>query len=1030
MTSPRQDDNSISPGLAAELIDDHALIEADQDRLHHEPLAHELAEFVFQVTTPANIALYGPWGGGKSSVGNLLKGELKAHRNSIAFARFDAFKYAETPLRRHFLSQVATELNIDDSKYREDLYRSTQDRRFKLPKIELVKLVAVFLGLLAIVMLLLLVAVAVIAWRETGPFWDNFSDFAKTVTTATLVPTVLLTMSVSLANQTFSIEQTTHASSSDEEFERLFRELVDRVSGERLVVFVDELDRCAPDEVVTTLDTIRTFLDVETCVFIVAADQQVLERALSKRVRQTTPADPTNPYYSSGSAYLDKVFQYQFELPPLRPRRLSRFAIELLRDRGGLWDEIDRDLVVSVLIPTHVRSPRRVKILLNSFALTYRLAKDRAAAGLLGADLRERAPELAKLVCLRAEFPLFAADLVLDARLPRFVLQVGADEGEPEPFPDHVPRLVRERAAMYAEGKLPVDELLIETSDRRKSQRMFRIAAGSSTAQRNGTTTGEELEEEPTQTDTVARTVQAEHTQQLIRYLKKTAHIPGPNHDFIHLESPGEVYGLDPTLAIQLEDDALDGLTDSAIALVLEMDPGDQLRAVQLLANFVREAPVGVEGDNAVSTLFRVIARLNLDMSQVADSAADAVASHRSLSNLPAEDLPGAYLLGLASTRDVGHQLIEHVVRRDEAANDPNLGHLIIRTADQIFEHFADEVALIVASFLARPAHATPTANAMLSLPREMREPLMNDMVEPLADQYLEAESDDEVEAAFSTTLDVFANAGDQPLSESLIEVGILAGFLDDIEEHIGELKPIRSLELSETVLGTVLPAVPITSWAVWLDVLDAAVFSQTKADRQLASLGIDLWSQVSSDLPNVEANQGAIVALGRLISDGTLGEDQELANAIVTAIGSPTEAPPVLQQWTSLISLAKRFVDAGVISAHLIAPSLLNSMHSFLGVGHETQAEDAPMVKVVTEWSPWLLKSADPGASQGFMEATKQSPWLPSPVREQFTLRAAVAAGAPSPYSADELREYATRHRARAANGLAIWIAAYAATP
>jgi KAP family P-loop domain len=134
-------------------------------------------------------------------------------------------------------------------------------------------------------------------------------------------------------------------------------------------VFVDELDRCSPMEVASTLETIKTFLEVERCVFIVAADHQVLEQALRKKARQQTPTDPTNPYYSAGSSYLDKIFQYQYQLPPLKPRRLTDFALELVRDRGGVWQRVENlPEAVSVLIPTHVTSPRRVKVLLNSFA--------------------------------------------------------------------------------------------------------------------------------------------------------------------------------------------------------------------------------------------------------------------------------------------------------------------------------------------------------------------------------------------------------------------------------------------------------------------------------------------------------------------------------------------------------------------------------------------------------------------------------------------------------------------------------------
>jgi hypothetical protein len=65
-----------------------------------------------------------------------------------------------------------------------------------------------------------------------------------------------------------------------------------------------------------------------------------------------------------------------------------------------MWGEVDVDLIVSILVPSHVRSPRRVKALLNAFALTYRLAQLRQASGLLETDVAARADEIARLVCV------------------------------------------------------------------------------------------------------------------------------------------------------------------------------------------------------------------------------------------------------------------------------------------------------------------------------------------------------------------------------------------------------------------------------------------------------------------------------------------------------------------------------------------------------------------------------------------------------------------------------------------------------
>src|SRR4051812_22729229 len=96
---------SSGSGLLPELIDDRSVESLTEDRFGHADFVSELVELVTTVTPPANIALFGAWGSGKSGISNLL-GEALQDRKGVRYARFDAFKYAEAPLRRNFISNV------------------------------------------------------------------------------------------------------------------------------------------------------------------------------------------------------------------------------------------------------------------------------------------------------------------------------------------------------------------------------------------------------------------------------------------------------------------------------------------------------------------------------------------------------------------------------------------------------------------------------------------------------------------------------------------------------------------------------------------------------------------------------------------------------------------------------------------------------------------------------------------------------------------------------------------------------------
>ena len=100
--------------------------------------------------------------------------------------------------------------------------------------------------------------------------------------------------------------------SSLEQFQRNFQELVDallRREGQRprrLVVFVDDLDRCLPEKAIQVLEAIKLFLDVPGCIFVLGLDREAIEDAVQKRYKGEVKA----------REYLEKIIQLPFILPP------------------------------------------------------------------------------------------------------------------------------------------------------------------------------------------------------------------------------------------------------------------------------------------------------------------------------------------------------------------------------------------------------------------------------------------------------------------------------------------------------------------------------------------------------------------------------------------------------------------------------------------------------------------------------------------------------------------------------------------
>ena len=71
----------------------------------------------------------------------------------------------------------------------------------------------------------------------------------------------------------------------------------------RLIVLVDEIDRCLPNEQLIVLERLHHLFEVKNCAVIVALNKKSIHTNLEKN------------YGGNGDDYLRKFFQYNFELP-------------------------------------------------------------------------------------------------------------------------------------------------------------------------------------------------------------------------------------------------------------------------------------------------------------------------------------------------------------------------------------------------------------------------------------------------------------------------------------------------------------------------------------------------------------------------------------------------------------------------------------------------------------------------------------------------------------------------------------------
>lgn len=701
----RRRPQSSTMSAGADLILDAALKDAGQDRFDHEAIAVVVADLALNVTAPANIALFGPWGSGKSSFFGLLHEHLSGSGHSVKVATYDAWKYGGRALKKHFVGSVAEQLKLGGEDFDRSLAHGAESVRLDLwtwvkeNKGSLVVGAAMALALALSWFFLASLVIWVVNWD---------AGYAKATQVA--VTTFGTVLSLGFAALVFGpkvlesavVKVSEAAPETDDEFAKSFQRLVSKAinadKGERLVVFIDELDRCSPKDVVATLIDLKTFLDVSGCIFLVAADREVLERSL-REVPQASPVRDEDPYYSTPGAFLDKIFQHQIPLPPLRPQALTRFARELVETQGGLWADLraaqeeDRLFlrVVYGLVPVHVRSPRRVKVLLNNYATNVRIAQAR------GVDWLQRAEELATLTVLETEFPAVASDLV---RFPSLL------------------KYLRDNSQVPAAGNA---RMMVD------SYRNLLKEAGS----RNGaieTPVAGNLLVDPHNDQDAGRRANKTLVENLLAYLRKieASGIDDPKPDLLYLQSAGAQEGIDDPDLAEIIDFAADHSASDVVAKFAQQPSAVVATAVRLLAQQA-DAERGPGRLAIIESVCRLTEQLDAaDAQAVAPLVAGSVLAEASNPDWLPDATPGALILGVIGA---SKPLVETLLTRQDADSMAESGVLarIASVLTYASSHQAELVHVLLGS--AYYLHPEPLHTALTTTPADVAQALWDNVL-------------------------------------------------------------------------------------------------------------------------------------------------------------------------------------------------------------------------------------------------------------------------------------------------------------
>lgn len=312
---------------------------------------------------PLAIGVHSPWGGGKSTVLNLLEEELSTQPEYLV-VRADPWQYD----------------NHDD--VRGDLIVEVLDQ-------------------------------VAARFKEMGTITGAVKDLIKRLSWARIG----LTLGKGALTMQWKPDELIEAfkprGRTDDRsmagFKDQFKSLIDGLPYvQRVVVLVDDLDRCLPPAVMATLEAIKLFLAVPKMVFVIAADQEMVRESIAVSLGETNRSN------AFAVRYLEKIIQIPVSLPRLastdaeaytgllltaaeapNPEALLALSkhcsarrkaglLPLLGDLGGqAWSPAETTLALATqlaqgLSADRLANPRQIKRFLNAFGVRRLAAKSRA----------------------------------------------------------------------------------------------------------------------------------------------------------------------------------------------------------------------------------------------------------------------------------------------------------------------------------------------------------------------------------------------------------------------------------------------------------------------------------------------------------------------------------------------------------------------------------------------------------------------------------------------------------------------------
>ena len=316
-------------------------IETSTDYLHFSVVSQAVADMIVESgKSPISIGVSGSWGSGKSSMVKMIGQDLKncdEKSEKYIFLEFNAWLYqGYDDARAALLQSVSKKLSSEMKKRKIPEGDGAWDKLEKFTKriswFQVSKLALPFIaGFIP----------GVNAVGAIGGLVSAISNSIGNPGDASANSEAVNSAFEKLAPEVKRLLKDEAAKPATEQIEGLrkeFQELLEKLNV-KLVVLVDDLDRCLPETAVSTLEAMRLLLFVDRTAFIIAADEQM--------IRNGVRAHFGDVELSEGliTSYFDKLIQVPITVPRLGVAEIKVYIVLLYIEADIRKNSLDENML-------------------------------------------------------------------------------------------------------------------------------------------------------------------------------------------------------------------------------------------------------------------------------------------------------------------------------------------------------------------------------------------------------------------------------------------------------------------------------------------------------------------------------------------------------------------------------------------------------------------------------------------------------------------------------------------------------------